>query len=146
MPPRAPLRRSFTALIGAWIVLFSAVAPVAVPCPMAHAAPGANEASPNAAQTPGAHAFGTHAVGTHAGHAASGGPAGAPTPADTPAPFHQCDCVTTCCSAPTAALPGLPASVASVTIAPSTQARAEAPLVRAASRTRLLPFAQAPPA
>jgi hypothetical protein len=141
MPPRATFRRSITALVGAWFALFSAVAPVAVPCSMAHGAPGSSAAASDAVRAPA-----EPLLGAHAGHASPGGAAGDSQPADAPAPFHHCDCATTCSSAPTAVLPELPASVASVTTAPSVNVRRQPPLVFAASRTRLLPFAQGPPA
>lgn len=141
MLPRARFRRPLATLIGAWFALFSAVAPVAAPCPMPHDAPGGSHAVHAGAQVTDPHD--EHATTAH-------GPHGAPVDEDGPSephtPFRPCDCATSCCSVPVAALPAVPASVAIVPMAASAQIAREAPLVRAASRTRLLPFAQGPPA
>jgi hypothetical protein len=137
MLPRTRLRRPLASLIGAWFALFSAVAPVAVPCPMGHGAHAtAEDAATSAAQLTDAHAM----------HAEHGIPTGQQESSDTPAPLHPCDCATSCCSAPSVVLPHVPVTVATVTTAPAAPPVYAAPLVRAASRTLLLPFAQGPPA
>ena len=137
MLPPAWLRRPFATLIGVWFALNGAVAPAAVPCPMPHAATRSSgyEAAP----------FVAHDRDAHAAHASSGVPAEEPAPADAPLPFHQCDCSTNCCGAPNTTLPDVRVLVLTVTTGPAAVAHSS-PLVRAASRTRLLPFAQAPPA
>jgi len=144
MQPRTRLRRPLAVLVGVWFALFSAVAPVAAPCAMSHPASEASGASHATARESAPSA--AEVSDPHLGHAAHAVPAGEQGPSDAPAPFDPCDCATSCCSVPTSALPAPPAAVATATVVPSTRVAREVPCVRVASRPRLLPFAQAPPA
>lgn len=131
MRTRPRLHRLLATLTSAWFALYVAVAPVALPCPMHHDAGGAVSAPVGDAHD------------AHAGHAmpATDGPSD-----ESPAPVHPCDCTTDCCGVPVASLPRA-ATVATIALtAPRTDAPFAPPMVRAASRTRLLPFAHGPPA
>lgn len=125
-------RRPLALLLGAWLALFNAAAPTAMPCPMPHGV--ADRAT--------VRAHDVHDV--HDAHAAHG----ARVPKDAPgdAPAVPCDCDASCCSVPTALIPMPPATVVAVSILPSQRVVAATPPPPAATRPHLLPFAQGPPA
>lgn len=123
------LRRSrhfrwFATISSLWLTLVAAVAPAAVTCPMGHATRA--EVGAPSGQHPG-----------HAGHEA---------PAEGGAPLDPCDCANWCGNVPTTDALAAPTAIPQAASTPSTVAPLRTVVVRAAVRTHLLPFAQAPPA
>jgi hypothetical protein len=124
--------RPLALLLGAWLALFSAAAPTAMPCPMPHGVAVRATDRTNDAHD------------AHDAHAAHGRHAPQDAPGDAPA--VPCDCDASCCSVPTALIPTPPATVVAVSIVPSRRVVAGPAPRPAATRPHLLPFAQGPPA
>jgi hypothetical protein len=124
MVRRAPLLRLVASLSAVWFALYGAIGATALPCAMPHESAATAPSSDD----------------SHAAHASHEHEQDAPS-----APFHSCDCATSCCALPIAALPegktALSRAMAIVTLAPP-GASHEAPPVE---RAHLLPFAHGPP-
>ncbi len=142
MTRRSRTHRLLSTLTGVWFALFSVAPQASLPCPMHESAaePASGSSASDARGSQGDH--GGHA--THAGMA--GGVAGALADAEAPAPAHPCDCSTDCCGVPAAALPKIAVDHAPALFMARGTIAIDPTLLRAASRARLLPFANGPPA
>lgn len=142
MTRRSRTHRLLSTLTGVWFALFNVAPQASLPCPMHESAvePASGARASDARGSQGDH--GGHA--THAGMA--GGVSGALADTESPAPVHPCDCSTDCCGVPPAALPTIAVGHAPVLLVARTPIAMDPTLLRAASRARLLPFANGPPA
>lgn len=146
MTRRTRTHRLLSTLTGVWFALFSMAPQASLPCPMHESAaePASSSSATGARGSQGDH--GGHAA--HAGMpgAMAGGVAGAIADTESPAPAHPCDCSTDCCGVPAATLPTIAVEHTPALMVARTTIAIDPTLLRAASRARLLPFANGPPA